>query len=190
MLRRLTRDRYLTDDELRRFMAAVRERRHVHQPRDHALFALLANTGIRPSEALALTRADLNLEGAEPWIALHRTAPRHAPDPTNELVIHAEVADVLRCFASELEAGARVFTITKRQAERLFHYYAGRAGLGSAFKLYALRHTAGMRIWRATKDARVLQAILGHRQISTTMAYAHTSQADMRRAMDRAGTAA
>ena len=53
MLRRLTRERYLTDAELAAFMAAVRDRRHVHQPRDHALFALLANTGIRPSEARA-----------------------------------------------------------------------------------------------------------------------------------------
>lgn len=62
MLRRMTRERYLNESELRSFTTAVRERRHVHQARDYAFFVLLANTGILPSEALSLKRSDLDLE--------------------------------------------------------------------------------------------------------------------------------
>ena len=62
MQRRVTPDRFLSDAELAAFMDAVRTRRHKNQPRDHALFALLVNTGMRPSEARALRRRDVRLD--------------------------------------------------------------------------------------------------------------------------------
>ncbi len=173
MLRRLTRERYLTDAELAAFMAAVRDRRHVHQPRDHALFALLANTGIRPSEARAMVRADIHL-GRRPWVQLHRARLPARPDPTNELDIHAEVAAVLARYCSEMPPEAKLWPFTKRQSERLFHYYRRKAGLEPCYRIFTLRHTCGMRLWRHTRDLRVIQAMLGHRWLKATHAYIHT----------------
>jgi len=192
MLRRLTRERYLSDAELARFMAVIRERRHKHRPRDYALFSVLANTGMRPSEALALTLADLQLEGAEPLVRLHRASKPRVPEPINELVLHESVTSILRAHAASLPAdpSGRVFAITRRQAERLFHYYTSKAGLWSGFKLFALRHGAGMRLWRTTRDLRLVQAILGHRQLESVAAYVHTSQEQVRRALDLADSAA
>jgi site-specific recombinase XerD len=190
MLRRMTRDRYLSDAELAAFMAAVRERRHVHQPRDHALFALLANTGIRPSEALALTRADCHLGGKLPWIRLRRVGKRHTPQPTNELVIHRAVAEVVRRYVNESSAEVeRLFPFTRRQSERLFHYYRRKAGIAQPHKIYCLRHSAGMRLVRFVKDLRLVQAIMGHSGLRATMVYAHVSPERLQAAYEAAGTA-
>jgi integrase len=189
MLRRMTRDRYLSDAELVAFMAAVRLRRHVHQPRDHALFALLANTGIRPSEALALTRADCHLGGKLPWIRLRRVGKRHTPQPTNELVINRAVADVVRRYVNEALPGDRLFPFTRRQSERLFHYYRRKAGIVQLHKIYCLRHSAGMRLVRFVKDLRIVQAIMGHSGLRATMVYAHVSPERLQAAYEAAGTA-
>jgi integrase/recombinase XerC len=185
----MTRDRYLSDAELAAFMAAVRERRHVHQPRDHALFALLANTGIRPSEALALTRADCHLAGKLPWIQLRRVGKRHTPQPTNELVINRAVAEVVQRYVSESCAADRLFPFTRRQSERLFHYYRQKAGITHPHKIYCLRHSVGMRLVRFVKDLRIVQAIMGHSGLRATMVYAHVSPERLQSAYEAAGTA-
>jgi integrase len=180
----MTRERFLSDAELERFMAAVRDRRHVNQPRDHALFALLANTGIRPSEALALTRGDLHLEAAGPWLRLSRKPRKHAPPPTDELEISRRVADVLRTYCGEMPADQKLFAFTKRQSWRLFHYYSALAGISPKYRIYSLRHTVGMRLWRYTKDLRLMQAIMGHQRLKSATIYMHVAPEIVRNALE------
>jgi len=182
MFRRMTRERYLSSEELERFMRAVRERRHKNQPRDHALFALLANTGLRPAEARALTRGDLHLEGRHPWLRLHRQVRKHAPRPLSLLVLQRPVADVVArylCMIPDVDT-AKLFTFTKRQSARLFHYYAGKAGLPATLRIYSLRHTVGMRLWEHTHDLRFVQAVLGHCNLQATAGYEHVSERQIR----------
>jgi integrase len=186
MFRRMTRERYLSDDELGRFMTVVRERRHVHQPRDYALFALLANTGIRPSEALALRRRDVHPHARVPWIYVRRMKKRHAADPITRLPIHRKVAKVIASYVGALDdPTALLFPFVKRQSFRLFRYYAAKAGIAKHFRIYSLRHTVGMRLWRHTHDLRVMQGIMGHVRTKATSAYVHVSPERMREARAR-----
>jgi integrase len=174
MFRRMTRERYLSDAELAAFMRAVRERRHVHQPRDYAFFSLLANTGIRPSEAMRLTRGDVRMGAAKPWIWVKRDHPRHAPEAVQALVIHKDVATIVRNFISSLpddDKARRLFPFTKRQSARLYHYYAHKAQVNPPRKIYALRHTAGRRMLQHTGDLRLVQAIMGHVRLKATSVY-------------------
>jgi site-specific recombinase XerD len=190
MFRRMTRERFLSDAELEAFMAAVRGRRHKHQPRDHALFALLANTGIRPSEAMALTIANVHVHARDPWIRLHRPHKQHAAEPTNELGINRKVASVLGKHLDMLtdDRQQKLFPFTKRQSERLFKRYCLLAGIGQTYRLYSLRHTVGMRLWRHTKDLRLMQAIMGHVRLQATASYVHVSPERMRQAHAQIGT--
>lgn len=188
MLRRMTRERFLSDAELAAFLRAVRERRHKNQPRDYALFVLLANTGIRPSEALALTRADVRL-GQEPTIQLHRVSKRHSPAPTNQIPLHPAVADIVARHCEGLPEGANLFPFTKRQAARIFHTYAKVAGLSFSYRIYCLRHTAGMRLYRFTRDLRFVQGLMGHSQVAATMAYVHIAPDVLRGAYQAAESA-
>jgi len=190
MFRRMTRERYLSDPELERFMAAVRERRHVHQPRDHALFTLLANTGMRPAEVRALTRGDCHLLGRAPWVRVYRVGKKHGPAPLPRLFLQREVSEIVAKHVASLPdgEGVKLFPFTKRQSARLFHYYADKAGITPRRKVYALRHTVGMRLWAFTKDLRLIQAIMGHTNLQATEGYVHTSDDAIRAAYTAAGT--
>lgn len=157
-------------------MRAITERRHRNQPRDHALFALLANTGLRPSEALGLTVADLHLRAARPWINVRRL--KKQSERVDELEISPDLATVLRRFTPlSADPASLVFGVSRRQAERLFHFYARRAGVSKNRYLYVLRHTAATRIYRATRDIKVVQAVLGHESAETSSIYAHIPRA-------------
>jgi site-specific recombinase XerD len=173
----LGRDQYLDDDELVRLIRAARERRHVNGRRDHALLCVLANLGIRPGEAVQLTAQDLNLAGDRPWLRIRRLKKRAALGAIDDLPLSLKLARVLRVYVrgAGLEDAARVFPLTVRQAERIFHYYVRRANLARQFKLYALRHTAATRALNETGDIRSVQVMLGHARITTTQIYAHVS---------------
>jgi integrase/recombinase XerC len=181
----MTRERFLSDAELAAFMAAVRERRHKNQPRDYAFFALLANTGIRPSEALALHRADCHLDGLRPWIRVTRLKKKKLVPEFDELQITPELAAMLAPHVATVDLGATVFAFGKRQAERSFHHYSRVAGLRPGRWLYSLRHTAATRIYLATRDIHVVQAILGHERPDMSCIYAHVTRALLRESAGR-----
>lgn len=180
--RRLSRDRYLSDDELMHFLAVARGRRHIHRDRDYALFVLIVNTGIRASEAMRLRRRDVHERGRQPWLRLHRH--RHASNPVVDLELNREVASAIAPHCDATPDDALLWPFTKRQSERLFRYYADKAGLEPGYRLFTLRHTAGMRLYRATRDVRLIQALMGHRWLKAANAYAHTSQDTIRAAID------
>jgi site-specific recombinase XerC len=163
----------LTDDELVRFLAAVRDRQHANNARDRALFALLANTGFRPSEVLVLTRGDLHLEGTAPWVRVRRLKKRKAIPEREEIEISTRLAEILAAHAGPLAATDRVFRINRRAVQRLFKFYARRAGLWKGHHLYVLRHTAATRMYVATRDLTLVQAMLGHENVDTSCIYAH-----------------
>lgn len=172
MFRRMSRERYLSDAELHRLMAVVRERRHVHQPRDHALFALLANTGIRPSEALALERSDLHPCARPAWFRVERKKKRKIIPEFEEIEISNDLAAILEAHLATLE-GDRVFVVSRRSVQRLFKMYARRAGISKEHHLYDLRHTAATRMYVQSRDIKLVQSMLGHESPDMSCIYAH-----------------
>ena len=55
--------RHMTRRELERFLVTIRRSRHPLAPRDHAVFATLAYTGVRLSDAVHLQVSDLDRPG-------------------------------------------------------------------------------------------------------------------------------
>jgi integrase/recombinase XerC len=187
MFRRVRRERYLSPPELDRFMRAVRERRHVNATRDYALFALLANTGMRPAEVRSLTVGDFDLSRS--LVRLNRTSKKHTPQPLGHLVLQREVAAIVGRYLVTIatDPSTLLFPFTKRQGARLFHYYAGKAGIRSTLRIYSLRHTVGIRLWDHTRDIRLIQAVLGHGSLIATMGYEHVTPSTIRRGYTAAG---
>jgi integrase/recombinase XerC len=172
--------RYLRDEDLRRLLRAARERIHVNALRDYSLLAVLANLGMRPGEAVQITASDLHLEGERPWLRVRRLKKRTALGVIDDLPLAAPLARLLRRYSCslgrELAADVRIYRLTVRQVERLFHYYVRRAAIVGEFRLYALRHTAATRALEASGgDLRAVQLLLGHSRVTTTQVYAHVS---------------
>lgn len=167
--------RYLSDDDLRALIRSARERQHVNARRDHAILCVLANLGVRPGEAVRIERDDLHLQGSRPWVRVRRLKKRRALGVIDDLPMSQPLARVLRTYVRYLpdEVSPRIFPVTVRQLERLFHYYAKRARLPEGLRLYSLRHTAATRALDACGNLREVQVLLGHSRITTTEVYAH-----------------
>jgi site-specific recombinase XerD len=78
--------------------------------------------------------------------------------------------------------------LTVRSLERLFSFYARRAGLEGSPRLYTLRHTAARRLYAVTRDLRLVQRLLGHANSHTTEIYTHVDLEACYGLFDRLGT--
>jgi site-specific recombinase XerD len=175
----------LDDAALVNLINAARQRNHVHARRDHALLVLLANVGMRPGEAVRLVREDLHFQGDRSWIRIRRLKKRRARGVIDDLPISVPVAHTLEQYLRRCvppRPAAPLFPVSVRQTERVFRYYARRAGLPVEAHLYWLRHTAATRLYRSCHDLRLVQAQLGHERLETTSIYAHIDPEQLRRA--------
>jgi integrase/recombinase XerD len=188
---------YLSDDELARLLRAARERPHRNALRDHALLAILGNCGLRPGEAVKLQREHVHAGARDPWLTVIRLRRPLKPgrwtrraQPFDRLPLIAPLATLLATYLRRMPAdrSARLFPMSVRQVERLFHFYAGRAGLGKGHRVYSLRHTTARRLMRASgNDVAFVQWMLGHTQPHTTASYLHLDPDTTRATVERLG---
>lgn len=185
----LERGQYLEEHELVALLRAAYERRRCNARRDHALLALLANTGIRPGEAINLIAAECRLTDHDPLIRVRRLKKRRERGVIDDLRISRPLARTLRLYIADagITPAARLFAITVRTVENVFRYYARRAGLDPRYRLYSLRHTALSRAYQHTGDIRLVQELAGHASVNTTQIYAHVSAQQKRRVADDVG---
>ena len=71
--------------------------------------------------------------------------------------------------------------LVPRQVQRILKY-AGRASIGRDVNPHMLRHTFASKMMRIT-SIRVLQELLGHRQLSSTQVYTHPNNDDLHKAV-------
>lgn len=187
---------YLTDPELAALLRAARERQHPNALRDHTLLAVLANCGLRPGEAVQMRRAHVHAGAREPWLLVIRLRQpirrgwKRRAQPGDRLPIPAPLARVLGAYLRRAgsDADARLFPMSVRQVERLFHLYAARAGLPKGHRVYSLRHTTAMRWMRATGgDLPFVKTMLGHSAPSSTLTYLHLDPSVVRETVERVG---
>jgi site-specific recombinase XerD len=161
--------RALSDGEVERLLAVAGK----GEPRDELLVRLLLGTGLRLGEALALEVADVDLERGT--IAVRKAKndrPRVAYVPVE---LSARLAEWMR------ERGGRLFAISGRHAQRRIGEMAREAGMTAS--AHCLRHTVATRIYARTGDLGVVQRVLGHASVATTVRYARCDEGAVRRAV-------
>lgn len=169
------------------------------------LILLLAYTGLRWGEATALRACDVDLDR-------RRIDVRRAyADVGGYLVLgspkshQSRTVPIPRFLASELSAPIHgkkaedlVFTTPSGSTLRLpnwrrsaFHPARTRAGFSDRLRVHDLRHTAASLMIQAGYQPKLLQEIMGHASITTTLdLYGHLYPGDMDRYADRLNTAA
>ncbi|MBL8696028.1 MAG: tyrosine-type recombinase/integrase [Planctomycetes bacterium] len=176
--------RALAPDEVSRLLDAVQAS---GPPRDRALFAVLAATGLRLGSALSLDVADLDFGRREITV---RRAKGNRPTTA---VMPEGLARQLEGFVQGREhgplfEGAGGRALSSRQAQRLFAQYCTRARIHRAASPHSLRHSLGQRLYEATGDVLLVQAALSHRSIRSTLVYAQADRARVKAALDALGT--
>lgn len=148
--------KYLLDAEIEHLNQILTSAKDTH-PRDSALLWFLMHTGARATEALNLMRKDLDPAQRTAFIkGIKGSDDREIPLPK-------WLFDMLIALPS----GYRVFPISYSRLVVIWgHYRPVRK------KLHSLRHTFAIRLYKKTRDLRLVQVALGHRNIANTMVYA------------------
>jgi site-specific recombinase XerD len=143
------------------------------EPRDELLVRLLLGTGLRLGEALALEVGDIDLGRGVINVRQAKGDRRRVAFVPVELV--PRLAEWIR----DLEG--RLFPISARHAQRVIERMAREAGVAAS--AHALRHTVATRIYARTGDLGVVQRVLGHASVATTVRYARAEEGVVRAAI-------
>lgn len=141
--------------------------------RDAALITLIYASGMRISEALALTGADHPLPEA---LRVRGKGGKERVVPMLPAAAEAIARYVALCpFAPLRDAplfrAARGGAMSARMAQSLMQRLRMRLGLPSSATPHALRHAFATHLLTNGGDLRAIQELLGHESLSTTQAY-------------------
>ena len=183
---------YLTDPEVDALLCACDPATWTGR-RDHAMFVLTVQTGLRISELSGLTCQDVTLSAG----ANVHTVGKGRKERCTPLL--AGTKAVLRAWLKERQGtptdplfptpkGTRLTrdAIEHRLARHLATARAGCPSLRAKHvTMHTFRHTAAMRLLLAGNDITVIALWLGHEQIATTNIYLHADMSLKRRAIER-----
>ncbi|WP_449244008.1 tyrosine-type recombinase/integrase [Desulfobacca acetoxidans] len=161
--------RFLTLEESQKLLEAETD----HHFRNLWLFLLL--TGCRRSEALQVTRRDIDWELRQ--ITIPRTKNRHP----KVVRISQDLEMVLREVA---DRAGPLFPWTPDAVSHHSQRTVKKAEL-TKVRLHDLRHTFASHLAMAGVDLYTIKELLGHHEIKTTMIYAHLSSAHLDQALTK-----
>jgi integrase/recombinase XerD len=183
---------FLTEPELDALLTAP-DRTTWTGRRDHALILLAAQTGLRASELIGLSRSDLHLgHGAHVNCVGKGRKQRITPLTMSTVTTLREWLRERQGQPADPLFPTRTGTALSRDA--LEHRLAKHAATATQqcpqlhpkrITAHVLRHTAAMRLLQAGVDTSVIALWLGHEQAETTQIYLHADLALKEQALAR-----
>ena len=171
---------YLTEAEVDALLAACDQNTWTGR-RDHAMFGLAVQTGLRVSELIGLCQSDVHL-GAGAHVACHGKGRKDRITPlttSTAIVLRDWLAECLVAPTAPLFSTRRGNTLSRDAIEhRLAHYTDKATGgcpslTGKTITAHVLRHATAMRLLHAGVDTSVIALWLGHAHVDTTQIYLH-----------------
>lgn len=153
--------------------------------RDKAMLELLYATGIRVTELITLTLADVNMqmnfilcrdrnkERIIPFGAAAKNAMTRYLDGTREEMLENKKSEVLFANCSGQPMSRQGFW-------KLIKHYAKKADIQADITPHTLRHSFAAHLVENGADLRSVQEMLGHSDISTTQIYANLNHNHIR----------
>lgn len=169
---RLTKEKFFREHEHAALVEKL-EQRTPHQFRDTTLIYTALNTGARASELLDIRVSDLDEHERTVYIrGLKNSDDREVPIPD-------WLFDRLLLLAKQ-SPDDRIFPISYQRLDQVWHSFRT-----TKKKFHALRHTFAIRLYERTKDIKLVQMCLGHRDFENTLIYLNFAykKSEMRRAM-------
>jgi integrase/recombinase XerD len=161
--------------------------------RDHALLLTAVQTGLRVSELLALTRADVHLGTGPHLRAIGKGRKERVAPLTRQTVavLRVWMRETDNQPASPLFPSRHSGPLTRDAIERRLAKHVSTARRGcptlhaKRVSMHVLRHTTAMTLLNAGIDTSTIALWLGHEQERTTHVYLHADLALKQRTLDR-----
>lgn len=180
--------KYLTVDEVDALLATP-DTTDARGLRDRALLEVLYATGLRVSELLALTLAQVDLDGGVVTTMGKGRKERVVPVGDEAVAwVRRYLADGRPMLAGTKKATPRLFLnargtpLTRMGFWKILRAYGLTAGIRRAISPHVLRHSFATHLLERGADLRVVQTMLGHADIGTTEVYTHVTREHLRRA--------
>lgn len=160
----------LARDEVERFLKAVNDLEF------RTAFVTIYATGLRVSEAVALTVKDIN----SARMVVHIRQGKGRKD--RYVMLSEQLLGILRAYWKCTHPQHFLFPgpnparpITVRSLQRACRLAAEAAGLDKTVTVHTLRHSFATHLLEQGVDIRVIQDLLGHRHIDSTARYARVA---------------
>ncbi|MEJ7861716.1 MAG: tyrosine-type recombinase/integrase [Pyrinomonadaceae bacterium] len=168
---------FLTDNEMKKFLAAARKSRH--GVRNFCLMLTAYRHGLRVSELVDIRLKDLNPETGRLFVRrLKGSLSTHQPVEGDEL-------RAIRAWLGEREnypnASSNYLFLSERgpMTRQSINYLVEQTGIRAKlnFKVnpHMLRHSTGYYLAKKGCDTRLIQDYLGHKNITHTVRYTRTA---------------
>lgn len=167
----LNKNKYLLDPEYEHLELTL-TRYKLKDPRNCLALAIALKTGARAQEVLNLKKSDMNVYDQSVFI----TGLKGSDD--REIPLDPLLFEELENYAREMASTDKLFPISYHRLRQIWVEYRP-----IPKKFHCLRHTFAIRLYKKTKDIKLLQMALGHRNITNTIIYADFvySQTELRR---------
>jgi len=183
---------YLTADEADAVLAACDQATRTGR-RDHAMLALAVQAGLRVSELISLTCADVRIH-AGPHVHCTGKGRKERDTPLLPAIVR-----ILKSWLAErggqpgdpLFPGPSGQRLSRDAVERRVKLYHARAVAGCPslaakhVTVHTLRHSAAMRLLLAGVDITVIALWLGHESITSTQEYLHADMQQKQEAIEK-----
>ena len=177
---------FLTEDEVRRLIATPRTDT-VMGLRDRALLTILYATGIRASECAGLTEADVNLDDYTIRVMGKGGKERCIPLNSDVVVVLRQYqiarGPLVRRESFFRSRGGR--GLSRNAIYERVHRFGRKALIPKVLSPHRLRHTFATHLVKAGENLVTIRDLLGHRCLSSTQIYLHTTAEDLRSAAVR-----
>ncbi|MFH1681936.1 MAG: tyrosine recombinase XerC [Candidatus Eisenbacteria bacterium] len=181
---------FLSPDEMNRLVSLPEG---VWAARDLALIELIYGAGLRLAETAALDIGSLDLDAREVRVLGKGNRERIVP-------VGREAVRAIRAYLGLRRAEAAARSRLGRSAPLFLNRRGGRLSrrgierrvgrylhlVGQGLTVHSLRHSFATHLLDAGADLRAVQELLGHRQLSSTQRYTHTTAESLLRAYRRA----
>jgi site-specific recombinase XerD len=139
-------------------------------------FTTIYAAGLRVSEVVALTTRDI--DSARMVIRIQQAKGRK----DRYVMLSERLLTILRAYWKRTRPPHWLFPgpdpskpVTTRSLQRSFRWAADAAGLDNSVTVHTLRHSFATHLLEQGVDIRVIQDLLGHRQITSTTRYARVA---------------
>ena len=173
----------LTENEENRLLATF-NRRYRTAERNRLMIWLALNTGMRVGDLINLRFGDIELDTGRCHIKMGKGRKDRIvfikPAILSDLVDLADrISDHTGLVFTTLKGGP----VQAQYLRRMIGNQARKAGIEKRVHFHLLRHTYLTRLYRETKDLRLVQEVAGHASSATTEIYTHVSGEDIKDAM-------
>ncbi len=155
---------------------------HVTNLKHLSMLYLAYGGGIRSGEIVHLKLKDIDWERKQIWIRAGKGNKDRVVMMAKsiERILRAYIGEYKLCGTWLFEGQQKGVPYTSGSLAKVFKRGLAKAGISEHYTLHSLRHSFATHLLDAGTDIRLIQELLGHKDIKTTLIYTHVSNKSLR----------